>query len=387
LNTRASAITTHLCAGASIFYAARLAAFNASWLELPLIERPRENAPFVSIVVPARDEERQIEDCVRSLLAQEWLDFELIVVDDRSSDATNEILQRIAFEDPRLRVVTGKALPVGWVGKSWALHQGSLEARAQWLLFTDADTRHDARSVASALFWALEMGVDALSLVTRQELGSLAERAVLPSIFNMIMIAVGTLGAINDPKRPNAIVNGQYLMVRREAYEALGGHVTLRREIAEDLAFARHLKRDGRFRLSLAVGTQFASVRMYRSLREIWGGFSKNSFYGTDGSVLKLAGGIAFMLATSLAPPVLAVRALTRRRYVEAAEALACTVATSVAAAWMAGRFHMPRRLGFFQPLGTAAFAAIMLDSAVRVLSGRGVAWRGRTYSGRPAPR
>jgi chlorobactene glucosyltransferase len=377
-------LATHLCAAASLFYVTRVASFAASWAELPLLPaRPPNRLPRVSILVPARDEERSIERCVRSLLAQRWIDFEVIVVDDRSVDATPAILERLAREDSRLRVVRGAELPDGWVGKPWALDQGAKLAKGEWLLFTDADSCHAPEGVATALYYATRMPVDALSIATHQELGTFWERAILPSVLGLILFASGSLGEINDPRSGSALANGQYLLVSRDAYDALGGHDALRGEIVEDLEFARRLKADGRFRLLLASGESLASVRMYRSLGEIRRGFTKNAFAGAKGNPASLFGGVAFLLTVSALPPAFAVRALAARRYGEAAEALACTAAIVAAAAWGFGRVRLPRRLAVFAPLGIAAFAAIALESAVLVLSGRGVEWRGRTYLGR----
>lgn len=367
----------------------RVASFGSSWIDVPLLDAERHDPlPSLSIIVPARDEERSIERCVRSLLAQQWLDFEVIVVDDRSTDATPRILERLAREDARLRVVAGADLPEGWVGKPWALTQGERLARGDWLLFTDADSTHDPRGAASSLRFAMAAGVDALSIATRQELDTFWERAALPAILGMVLYVRGPLGAINDPMQPDkALANGQYIMVSRRAYDALGGHAALRDEIVEDVAFAQRIKADGRFGFVLAGGDAIASVRMYHSLGEIWGGFTKNVFVGAEGNVAALAGGALFLASISFVPPVLALHALTRRRYARAVEALACTLAVVAASAWGMGRAGFSRRLAVLQPLGLAVFAAIIVNSTVRVLGGRGVEWRGRRYSGRPRER
>ena len=172
--------------------------------------------------------------------------------------------------------------------------------------------------------------------------------------------------------------------MRRDAYDALGGHAALRGEIVEDVEFARRLKADGRYRLVLLGGSAVARVRMYHSLAEIWEGFTKNVYVGADGDVPALLAGSAFMLLLS-APPVLAIAALARgRRYeaLEAALAAATIVATIRRGIRMVG---MPSSTAYLQPLGTAFFAAVTLNSTLRVLSGRGVTWRGRRYSGRPS--
>jgi len=376
----------HTCAGVALVYSVRAASFAASWIDVPLLQRQPGGLPSLSIVVPARDEERSIERCVRSLLAQRWLDLDVIVVDDRSTDATPQILERLAREDPRLRVVRGEELPDGWIGKPWALAQGARLARGEWLLFTDADSVHDPAGAASALWLATLAGVDALSIATHQELGTFWERAILPSILGMILFVSGPLGAVNDPAKPKkALANGQYILVARHAYEALGGHAALRGEIVEDVAFARRLKADGRFRFLLAGGDRLASVRMYHSLGEIWAGFTKNVYVGADGNLAALAGGIVFCTAISIAPPLLAARAFAAGRYADALEALATSLAIVATASWGMRRAAFPRRLALLQPLGTAFFAAVIANSTWSVLSGRGVEWRGRRYFERPA--
>ena len=374
---------THACAALTLGYVLRSAAYNSTWIEIELLEQDPGPLPLVSIVVPARNEERSIEACVRSLCTQRWVRSEVIVVDDRSADGTSRILEDLANEFPLLRVVRGEPLPSGWVGKPWALAQGARHAVGAWLLFTDADGVHAAAGVASALHVALAARADALTIVTGQELGSFWERAVLPSVLGMILFASGTFGELNDSTKPKqALANGQYILVRREAYEALGGHAALRDQIIEDVVFARRLKADGRFRLLVADGHTFARVRMYRSLGEIWLGFTKNVYAGADGRLATLAGGLLFLACLSVAPLALAAYALATRRYVQAAEALACTFATVSVSAWSFRRAGVSWKLALFQPFGCAMLGAITLNSTWRILSGRGVEWRGRRYSG-----
>ncbi|MBC5804181.1 MAG: glycosyltransferase [Candidatus Eremiobacteraeota bacterium] len=379
---------THLSAAVALAFAARTARFDAGWFDIPLIDAsPMQALPPISIIVPARNEARSIERCVRSLLAQRHVDAEIIVVDDRSEDATPQILAQLALEFPQLRVLSGESLPEGWVGKPWALHQGARYARGDWYLFTDADSRHEPAATASALSFALGAQTDALSIVTAQELGSFWERATLPFILAMILYASGTFEQINDPLQPErALANGQYILVSRAAYDGLGGHAALRGELVDDVSFARNLKADGRFRLLLGGGTRLARVRMYHSFGEIWEGFTKNLFVGARGNVPALLGAVAYMTALS-APPVLALRAALRGRSYESAEALAAAATTVVTMMHGIGVVGMPRATAFLQPLGTAILAALAVNSTLRVLSGRGVTWRGRRYSGRPSSR
>ncbi|HEX3463040.1 MAG TPA: glycosyltransferase family 2 protein [Candidatus Elarobacter sp.] len=380
---------THVCALAALIYAERATAALRGWVRVPAIAEERraaadDGAPVLSVVVPARNEERTIERCVRSLLAQTLAEYEVIVVDDRSDDRTPAILDRLAREHPRLRVVRGAPLPEGWVGKPWALAQGAHVARARWLLFTDADTWHAPHACASALAFARARGVDALSLWTRQELGSWGERAVLPSLLSMIVVASGSLERLNDPGDPeHALANGQYVLVSRVAHEALGGFEALRGEIVEDVAFARRLKADGRFRLILADGSELVAVRMYTSLRELWDGFSKNMYAGAGGDVRTLAAAAFFLALLSAVPAALAADAVARRRPLRASEALLCLAAGIAVQARAFRTTGIAPALAWFAPAGHAVTAAIVMNSTLRVLSGRGVEWRGRRYTGR----
>jgi chlorobactene glucosyltransferase len=280
-------------------------------------------------------------------------------------------------------VIDGEPLPAGWVGKPWACAQGANAARGAWLLFTDADSRHEPHASASTLAFVRAKGADALSIMTGQDLGTLAEAALLPTILQIIVFATGMLSELNDPARPDrALANGQYVLVSRAAYDALGGHAALRAEIVEDVEFARRLKADGRFRLVVAEGTQLVHVRMYHSFREIWDGFSKNAYLGARGNLLAIGGGVAFCAVLSIAPPLLAVAALRRGRFMQAAEALAASAAVIGAGMYGAGFVSIHRRLAIFAPAGLVMFGAIALNSTRRALTGSGFEWRGRRYMG-----
>ncbi len=373
----------HACALVGLGYAARAASLARGWLRVPVVA-DLPGAPSLSVIVPARNEARAIERCVRSLLAQSLADYELIVVDDRSDDATPAILAGLAREHPRLRVVRGAPLPDGWVGKPWALTQGARAAHGAWLLFTDADSWHAPHACASALAFVRARGADALTIATYQELGSWGERAVLPTILGMVVVASGSMAQLNDPAdTAHALANGQYILVSRVAYDALGGHAALRGEIVEDVAFARRLKRDGRFRLLVAAGEELVRVRMYRSLPDVWNGFSKNVYAGAGGDLRALLGGSAVCAALSLIPAALALDALARRRPLRALEALLCLANGIAVEARGFAYSRLPRRLAWWAPVGYAVLGAIALDSTLRVVSGRGVEWRGRRYTGR----
>ncbi len=337
--------------------------------------------PALSIVVPARDEERQIEACVRSLLAQEYPNFEVIVVDDCSQDGTRAILDRIALEDERLIVVGGEPLPQGWVGKPWALEQGMRAARGTWLLSTDADTEHEPLAAGSALVYAVKHRLDALSLLTDQSMVGTAERLILPSILWIIAFAVGGLDDVNDPLKPDAaLFNGQFVLMARDAYEAIGGYAALRGEVAEDLELARLLKADGRFSIALAGAQGLVRTRMYRSFREIWNGFVKNFALGARGKPGTTALGLLFLASLSpLSPAALCLFALDGHTGLALAVGFAMLAASLAAERGMA-QARFPRGSGWTVPVGVAVLFAIFATSLVRYATGLGVEWRGRHY-------
>ncbi|MBV8345731.1 MAG: glycosyltransferase [Candidatus Eremiobacteraeota bacterium] len=343
---------------------------------------PDPSLPSLSVIVPARNEAERIERCIRSLLAANYPDFEVVAIDDCSEDATRAVLDGIAAQSPRLHVVGGAPLPPGWVGKPWALAQGARAARGDWLLFTDADTAHEALGASSAMRYALENGCDVLSLLTDQETVTLAERTLLPTILFVILLGIGPLEDINDPrKRDVAIFNGQYVLASRHAYEAIGGHAAVRDEIAEDLELARRFKSDGRYRIALVGASGLVRTRMYRSFAEIWRGFVKNFATGARGRPLRAAAGVALLACVALSP-VAALGLFARQAWLPAfAVALAVACIVAIAEAGMRrSRFRPGTGLGVH--LGLATVLAIFATSLFCTFIGSGVEWRGRRYGG-----
>jgi len=383
VSERALDFLGHLSALAALAFAGRGATLLDGWMQVAPVHGELD-LPLLSIIVPARNEARTIARCVISLLAQDLQRFEVIVVDDCSVDGTGAILEELARDQPRLRVITGEPLPDGWVGKPWALEQGVRAARGEWFLFTDADTWHAPNASASSLCFVREHRLDALSLWVYQEMESWGERAVLPTILGLVLFATGSLRQVNDPRDvEHALANGQYILTSRACYDALGGHAALRGELVEDVAFARRLKTDGRFRLVIADGATLVRVRMYRSLRDVWGGFTKNTYVGAGGDLRALGGAALLLSLLSIVPVGLAVDGLIRRRPFRALEAFASLGGTIALQAYLLRRIGIRSSLALFAPVGCAASAGILLTSTVSVLSGRGVDWRGRRYTGR----
>ena len=224
--------------------------------------------PEVSVIVPARNEAACLGDCLTTLVQQEGVRCEVIVVDDHSTDATAEIAASFPVQ-----VITADPLPAGWSGKCNAAWSGAKIAKGKWLLFTDADTKHAANSVASGLQEATECGAAMLSYSPKQEVHSFAERALMPVIFAELARTYRPK-EVSDLKSPAAAANGQYLLIRRDVYDAVGGHAAVAGAILEDVELAKRVKRAGhrlQFRMADVV-----SVRMYRSFADMWEGWTKN---------------------------------------------------------------------------------------------------------------
>jgi glycosyltransferase involved in cell wall biosynthesis len=248
--------------------------------------------PAVSIIVPARNEEACLGSCLESLLAQNGVDFEIIVVDDSSTDRTRAIAESFS----KVRVMSPGPLPSGCSGKCNAAQAGADVARGDWLLFTDADTVHYPGSLARALAEAREHRADLLSYSPRQEVHGIIERALMTVIFAELASTYRP-GEVSDPASPAAAANGQFLLITRAAYNAIGGHASVARTLLEDVALAQAVKRSGR-RLYFRYGGDMLQTRMYRSLPALWEGWTKNLALLFPQSLrLATRRGIEFLLA------------------------------------------------------------------------------------------
>ena len=349
-------------------------------------------APLISVIVPARDEERNIRRCVEALLAQSYPNFELIVLDDRSTDATPAILAELARRDERLHILRGEELPPGWAGKPHALSQAAGKARGEWLCFVDADTFASPQALASVYAAARESSAGLFSIFTRQELGSFWEKVVLPLVFTGLSVGFAPR-KVNDPDRPDAIANGQFIFIQSRVYQALGGHAAIKASIVEDRDLATLVKHSG-YRLVVADGQAVASTRMYTSLPEMWEGWTKNIFLGLKdrpGLLLLGAFGAFVSVFAALLLPLWLLGGLVW--WFAGGAALAVAVAVEAAVLWgclVFWRVRVCRNMGISAgyaltaPLGAGVFAAMMFASAWKVLSRRGVTWKGRRYSSYP---
>jgi chlorobactene glucosyltransferase len=337
--------------------------------------------PVVSVIIPARDEAANIEPCVRSILATSYAPLELIVVDDRSSDGTAEIVERLAAAPEaagRLRLVRGTELPAGWFGKQWALVQGYLAARGELLLFADADTRHHPELVARAVGALRTEHAALVSVVCRQEMATFWERLIQPQIFLALASRVGDLRRVNRTRVEwDAIANGQFILTTRAAYTAVGTHETVRQSVVEDMALAQAYVRH-HLDIFLTHGEQYMSTRMYRDLAGIIAGWTKNLATGVPLAfpprrlVRRVVPYVMWLPALAwILPPLL--WALFGWKWA------AATTVISLAIWVVAYRVaEAPLRYALLYPLGAAMVAYIMIRSAWR---GGNIEWRGRHYT------
>ena len=321
---------------------------------------------------------------MHSILATTYQPFELLVVDDRSTDDTSAIVERLTA-DPRVRLVRGTALPEGWYGKPWACVQGYRQAQGQLLLFTDADTRHQPELLARAFGALLTEKADLVTVSPLQRCVTFWERIIMPQIWFLLALRYSPQ-SVNRASRPrDVIANGQFILTPRQAYEAAGTHAAVRQEVAEDLALAQTYLQRG-LKLHFAFAERLMETRMYQGLAHLIEGWSKNIYLGgrrsfPDEPLRRALVPLMLVLAMVywLVPPAGLLAALVWPSMAHYRTAAFLAMALS-AGFWMLISYGMgiPARYGLGYPLGALMTLYIALRSTWR--GGRRVEWRGRVY-------
>jgi hypothetical protein len=342
----------------------------------PAAEPPAPDAPLVSILIPARNEAENIEACLRGLLRQDYPAWELVVLDDASTDDTAARVRRLMAREPRLRLLRGSVLPPGWAGKAHACWNLARAARGEWLLFLDADTRHEPELVSHAVAEARRTGADLLSTFPRQVTGTPGEALTVPFIYWVLFTLLPVWKVWEDPRPAFAAGCGQLLLVRRDAYFETAGHSAVPSSLHDGLHLARRFKELGKA-VRLADLSEHVSCRMYCRWRECWDGFSRNAWQAV-GSLPALVLLTAVQLVLFLLPfPFLAAAAFLGWPAWAWPVLGQVLIVLGIQTALRA-RFRYRWLTVLLHPAGLAAVLAIQWRSWWRAVRGERTVWKGR---------
>jgi glycosyltransferase involved in cell wall biosynthesis len=334
---------------------------------------PAATAGSVTAVVPARNEEAVITACIASLTSQPEI-AEILVVNDQSTDGTAGVVKSLMGKVPNLRLLETAGLPDGWVGKNHALWVGVQQAKSAWLLFTDADAEHERNSTSRALQIAQEQGAALVSFSPEQVTETWYEKALIPFIY-LRLAKRFSYERVNDPNSPAAAANGQFLMMRRDVYDAIGGHASVAGEVLEDVALAMRVKAAGH-RISFGSGKGIVRVRMYRSFQAMWQGWKKNLYRLMGGSPWAV-----FREVESSLPwiPLLLIVAGLKVPFLLFLGVL-FLIARQASYGLDLARNHFPFSFIFYYVPAVALYVAVLWASYRSHVNGR-IQWKGREYS------
>lgn len=341
--------------------------------------------PRVSVIIPARNEARNIERCLRSVLATTHTDVEVIVVDDHSTDGTGGLARAMAEDDTRVRVVTPGPLPEGWFGKQWACSAGARDATGDIFLFTDADTEHAPDLIARGVNAMRGRGADLLTVAGMQDLRSFWERVVQPQFFVLLVAWFGGTERVSTARRPtHVIANGQCIFITRRAYLESGGHEAVRGMVAEDLALAQRFVRQGR-KIVLVAGLDQLHTRMYTSLHEVVGGWRKNVFVGGREAagprwLARALFGVSLPAVPliALAPPAAVIAGIAG--WLSPAWFLWGAVGVVAAVAFWLGAYAFMKLSPWYALAYPLGLLVVLYIAATALVKGNRVSWKGRGY-------
>jgi len=348
-------------------------------------------APLVTAIVPAKDEEASLPGCVASVCAQTYPNLEILVVDDRSTDGTARIGRSFAASDPRVRVITIEHLPPGWTGKTHALQVAADQARGDWFWFLDADTRHEPDNLSIVLEYAYSQRAALASLIPELRCETFWERVIQP-LASVVLIQSFPLFRVNKDGSRVAFANGQYILIRRDAYEAAGGHFAVRDRFVEDIGMAGCVKRLG-LPIRVAIGHGIGSTRMYASLGQLVRGWSRILYDALGRSPWRLMAKVIDPLVFSQLGHAALVAALVMLaagrtdRFVVWLLGLSLTQhALSYAVLRRLYRLSVPgSRYAATFPLANLVMDWVLIRSLLMCLTGR-VTWRGTAYGPAEVP-
>jgi chlorobactene glucosyltransferase len=334
----------------------------------------------VSIVIPARNEEDNIGACLDTALAQDHPALQVVVLDDGSTDRTGEILAAQAAREPRLTTLSGgEGVAEGWFGKPWALQRAQASATGEWLVFVDADVRLHPSAISRTIGYAVREEVDMVTGLGALGAETFWEKVLQPAIGGLIL-AGNDLDAVNDPAQTDKnFANGQFIAISREAYDAVGGHEAVKRDILDDIGMARAMVAAGRTYRCLRMRELFY-CRMYTGFADVWEGWSKNLFAGMRYSWVNAAVAVAATFAFSVSGPLLLLLSLALGLDAEWLWwGVVLTVQLQLARGLMDHLNKLPLAFGLTHAPANVLVMGLIVHSAVRTSRGN-VSWKGRTY-------
>ena len=340
------------------------------------VDSKRKKWPFVSILIPARNEAKRIEPCLRGMLAQDYPNYEILILDDRSSDRTFNLVQAYAKRNNRLKVFRGKELPQGWIGKPWACQQLSQKAKGKWFFFTDADTEHRPEMLKRTVQMAEQRKADVLTLFTRQITKTWMEILVIPVMAYTLLAFLPARWSLRKNSFFNrfAGVSGQFVFIKRKVFRAFGGHEVVKNEIVEDLNFGKQVVRRG-YQLVYGDGSDFSFCRMYTNAQEVWQGFSKNFFPAVRFSSFFFLNAFLVLILDGVVPFFVLFFGTSCPLFWPA---MFLAMVTLAVRAFQAMKYGFDKRSVLFHPVGCLLFTLIGFNS-VRWFWFGGGHWKGRT--------
>ena len=334
--------------------------------------------PYLSVCIPARNEERDIKNCLESLLNQDYPAFEVIVVDDNSSDSTASIICSMKSQYSNLVFISGKSLAPGWLSKPYALYQASQVSRGDYLLFTDADLVYQRYALKTAMNKVIDEKLDLLTLMPASIFGSFWERAIQPVIFGFIA-ALTNFRKVNSPASQSAMGFGAFLLFKKESYLKIGGHISVQNEILEDVMIAKISKRNG-LNMLVADGKLLFSIRMYHSIKEIWVGWRKNIFLAMKGSIIRTIFYVVMILCFVVTPYIIVIVNFLVGGVAWICISLIGLILCLITGCGLCHELGLKKHNVFLFPLGAIAMVVIMFNSMVQVVFFGRAEWRGRIY-------
>ncbi|MDQ3020932.1 MAG: glycosyltransferase family 2 protein [Bacteroidota bacterium] len=332
---------------------------------------------LVSVLIPARNEEDNIARCIKSVLNQSYGNIEIIVLNDNSSDRTGEIFNSI--EDSRLKIINGKPLEAGWVGKNFACDQLQRLAKGKYLLFIDADTEMSKGCVSAAVFFAAENGTDLLSIMPYEESVTFWEKLVIPMLYFAVMVFLPVPMIEKSNLKQLAMGNGQFMFFKQSFYDKIGGHKSLKNKIVEDVWLARRIKEFGG-KLIFADGTDIMKCRMYKGFEEIWSGFSKNVFAGLSFSSIGLITVILLYLVFFISPVFFLIFGSVISNSLIIYLSLISIIIPILIRITHSIKFRQPFLFSFINIFSSLFIIFVSLNSYRVLKFGKGARWKGREY-------